>query len=354
MPQSRRRLRRIVLITLIVLLTLWAVLWGGASLLAPSLVRRAVPAVVRQMEQRGIGLSGVTFARSWVSPWLNGMGFGDFHARFDLHADDESKLQSVLDVKEVDAWVSNPFTMRGSLRAEGMEIRLGAADLPGSMPFDRFTNGTISITDLPLADPRLAAKELREGLRELFIENHAVGDVEFSGDVMLKVEDVKVAAHMYTERKDDLFRLRFRAEDVKEFAEKMDVELADEQVEIVSLYPLRVPSLIELTDRARDRANEHEPDDEWLRDAHRHVTWSFLLTEKFGEEFAQTVTDAHEKHPGNSPNERAMDFHNNAVGRKWFASGVTLDALPDRVRQDPDVIRHPRQVKEFGAERLQR
>lgn len=306
------------------------------------------------MEQRGIGLSDVAFAGTRVSPWLNGLGLANFHARFDLHTDDESRSQSVVDVKDAAVWVSNPFTMRGSVRAEGLEIQLGADDLPGSLPFDRFTNGKMTLTGLPLTNPRLAVKELREGLRELFIENHAVGDVEFSGDVMLKVEDVKVAAHMYTERKDDLFRLRFRAEDVKEFAEKMDVELADEQVEIVSLYPLRVPSLIEITDRARDRANEHEPNDEWLRDAHRHVTWSFLLAEKFGKEFAQTVTDAHEKQPGNSPDERAMDFHNNAVGRKWFASGVTLDALPDRVRQDPDVIRHPRQVKEFGAERLQR
>jgi hypothetical protein len=61
-----------------------------------------------------------------------------------------------------------------------------------------------------------------------------------------------------------------------------------------------------LTDQARTLATEYAPDDVWLQDAMRHVTWSFLLTRAFGPTFATMVTDAQELRPGNNPDERAM------------------------------------------------
>ena len=84
------------------------------------------------------------------------------------------------------------------------------------------------------------------------------------------------------------------------------------------------------------------------------MTWSFLLTRSFGPAFALTVTDAREKRPGNTPNERAMDFHNNAVGRKLYADGIVPAALPRRIREDPEIIRHPDEVDSFGEKRLLR
>jgi hypothetical protein len=49
-----------------------------------------------------------------------------------------------------------------------------------------------------------------------------------------------------------------------------------------------------------------------------------------------------------------MDFHNNAIGRRFVSENVPLDALPHRVRSDPEVIRHPDEVEHFGADRLLR
>jgi hypothetical protein len=49
-----------------------------------------------------------------------------------------------------------------------------------------------------------------------------------------------------------------------------------------------------------------------------------------------------------------MDYHNNAIGRRFVGENVTLAALPDRVRSDPDVIRHPDEVEHFGEQRLLR
>jgi hypothetical protein len=49
-----------------------------------------------------------------------------------------------------------------------------------------------------------------------------------------------------------------------------------------------------------------------------------------------------------------MDFQDNAIGRRFAAENVPLDALPDRVRSDRDVIRHPDEVARFGKDRLLR
>ena len=161
-------------------------------------------------------------------------------------------------------------------------------------------------------------------------------------------------ANFSTERVGDSFKLRFREEDIRAIAQAKDMGLVPEQVEIVSLYPLRAPVILALTDQARTLATQHAPDDVWLQDAMRHVIWSFLLTRTFGPEFAVRVTDAQELRPGNTPDERAMDFHNNAIGRRFVAGNVRLDDLPDLVRSDRDVIRHPDEVERFGEDRLLR
>jgi hypothetical protein len=222
------------------------------------------------------------------------------------------------------------------------------------LPFERFTDVSLTIGDLPLGDPRQAADTIREKLKALFFENLAPGEVAFSGDVIIVVGDVERVAHLYTEQLRETFRLRFREDDIRAIAQAKGLDLVPEQIEIVSLYPLRAPALLLLTDQARALARAHAPNDVWLEDAMRHVIWSFLLTRTFGPEFAITVTDAQELRPGNTPDERTMDFHNNAIGRRLFADSVALAALPDRVRSDPDVIRNPDEVGHFGADRLLR
>jgi hypothetical protein len=222
------------------------------------------------------------------------------------------------------------------------------------LPFDRISNARLAIGDLQLGDPRQAANAIREKLRSLFSENHAIGQVELSGEVVLDIDGVARVANLYTERVGETFRLRFREDDIQAIAQAKGMDLVPEQIEIVSLYPLRAPVILRLTDQARALATRHAPDDVWLQDAMRHVIWSFLLTRTFGAVFATRVTDAQELRLGNTPDERAMDYHNNAIGRRFVSQNVMLAALPDRVRSDPDVIRHPDEVEHFGEQRLLR
>jgi hypothetical protein len=343
-----------LLILLLLLSISWLAAWGAASALAPGLARRALPRVVAQVEELDVGLSEVEFGAIRISPGLTRAGLEDFRARFDLDLRNRIQLQSRADVRELQVWLDRPWALRGSVRATGLDVYLDPSDLPRSVPFDRFANAELVVGDLPLARPRQVVQQLRAKLTELFLENKAVGDVNFTGEVELTVNGEVMTARLYTERVGERFRLRFDESDIQALCDRKGMGLAPEQVAIVSLYPIRLPVIMKVTEQARFRARVNEPGDFWLRDAHRHVTWSFLLTEHFGPEFAAKVTDAQEMRPGNTPSERAMDFHNNAIGRKLSAEGVELASLPERVRDDPNIIRHPDEVDTFGEERLLR
>ncbi|MFB1489721.1 MULTISPECIES: DUF6973 domain-containing protein [unclassified Thiocapsa] len=350
---SNLRTHRLIILLLLVGI-LWAALWTLTSALAPSLAREALPPLQARLAPIGIGLGDVAFSDLRISPWLNGLVLSDLEARLDLSPRDRIQLSSQLDIATLEVRLTHPFSSRGSIQATGLEVHLDPSDRPPQLPFDRFTNVRLAIGDLPLGDPRQAANAIREKLKALFFENHAVGEVAFSGEVILVIDGVDRVANLYTERVGEAFKLRFREDDIRAIAQTKGLDLVPEQIEIVSLYPLRAPVLLMLTDQARTLATQSAPDDVWLQDAMRHVIWSFLLTRTFGPVFATKVTDAQELRPGNTPDERTMDFHNNAIGRRFVVENVPLAALPRRVRSDPDVIRHPEEVEHFGAERLLR
>jgi hypothetical protein len=352
---SKPRLRGLWILPLVLLgLGLWALTLGAASALAPRLVDSLMPQLETQLEQVGVGLGDLSFAAIRISPWLTAIRLQDVNARLDLNPGDRIRLRSELAVETVEVRLTDLLALRGSIRATGLQVRLDASDRLAGLPFDRFANAQLAVGDLPLAQPRRTVDAVRGKLKELFFDNKAIGDLDFSGDVTLELAELELVAHLYTEQVGDGFRLRFSEADIREISDRKGMGLVPEQVEIVSLYPLRAPMILLLTDQARNLAKRHEPADAWLQDAHRHVTWSFLLTRAFGPEFASRVTDAQEMRPGNTPDERAMDFHNNAIGRKLFADRIALAALPRLVREDPTIIRHPDEVAGFDEERLLR
>ena len=328
--------------------------WSLASALVPRLAREALPTLQARLEPMGIKLGDVAFSRLRISPWLNGLVLDDLQARLDLKPQDRTELRSQLDIARLEVRLTHLLSLRGAVHATGLEVRLDPSDRPPRLPFDRFSNARLVIGDLPVRDPRQAANAIREKLQALFSENYAIGEVEFSGEVILDIEGVTQVAKLYTEREGETFKLRFREDDIRAIAQAKGMDLVPEQIEIVSLYPLRAPVILALTDQARALAIQHARDDVWLQDALRHVIWSFLLTRTFGPVFATTVTDAQELRPGNTPDERTMDFHNNAIGRRFVSENVPLADLPRRVRSDPDVIRHPEEVEHFGEDRLLR
>ena len=334
------------------LLVLWGASWMTAAVALPIAINRILPKVAALAKSQGIELTGFQYESIRVSPLLNGIRVNQLQTSFDLRPDDARNMNSQVEAACLSATLSNPFTLRGTLNIQGLEVRFDESDLPEKIPFDRFTNGEISLPNLSLLQPQVAVREVLEGLEKLFSENQTEINFAFAGDVKVVVNDTTQIARMYTERNGQRSRLRFERADIESIANKMKLVLAPEQIDIVSLYPLRVPAIILITQQARELSQLHEPADIWRKDAHRHVTWSFLLTKMFGADFAQLVTDANEMKDGNTDDERAMDFHNNAIGRRLASAGVTEKELANRIKIDSDIIRHPAEVKKRSPSQL--
>lgn len=166
----------------------------------------------------------------------------------------------------------------------------------------------------------------------------AEGQLEFS----LKGECRKVGIQVA--RVEGEQTLVLAAQDLRLVSELFDESLTDAEIELISTYPLRIAQLLRIKDDAESTAKTAKIQNEQIpQDAYRHVLWSFLLTNKYGAAFAQRVTDAHEQgDTGNTPAEREMDYHNNAIGRQYAEQKVRRNRLLKRVVSDADVIREPR------------
>ncbi|MFD5600303.1 DUF6973 domain-containing protein [Leucobacter sp. NPDC058333] len=78
-------------------------------------------------------------------------------------------------------------------------------------------------------------------------------------------------------------------------------------------------------------------------DAFRHTYWSAIMTKKFGAEWAEQFTSAHEGYRSNPGPPEAMDLYNNEFGRKIatehpFASDEELAVLIEEAVRNGDVI----------------
>jgi len=323
----------------------WLILWGIAAVAVPRIASFALPRLARNIEGAGIAFEDLNFDDAEVFPSLLKIRLTNLNAKFDLQPDERRNVRSTFRTAAAIVYLDHPFQKRGGVIVDDFEVRFDPTDRPRRIPFDGFSKGYVHVHSLPLTNPRQAVTEVLEGLDELFLSNNSTGDFEFSGEVLVRVDTSTLPALIYTERQGEQFRLRFSKPDIHRIAEAAEIELSDEQVDLVSLFPLRVPAIIEITEAARDLSKKEFPGQPWLEDALRHVTWSFRLTQEFGAEFAKQVTDAHERKPGNTPNEHLMDYNNNAVGRTFAERGVRYEDLPLHVLAHEDIVRSPDEVE---------
>jgi len=77
-----------------------------------------------------------------------------------------------------------------------------------------------------------------------------------------------------------------------------------------------------------DRKDDHN-------DAFRHTYWNALMARRFGEDWAEAYTDAHEGVRDNTAAREVMDLYNNSVGRRLATENPDADAaeLADLVEQ---------------------
>lgn len=70
-------------------------------------------------------------------------------------------------------------------------------------------------------------------------------------------------------------------------------------------------------------------------DSFRHSYWNALMTQKYGEPWANQFATSHERYPDNNPVPVAMDLHNNEVGRQIALANpnATTDQMKGLIEQ---------------------
>lgn len=190
--------------------------------------------------------------------------------------------------------------------------------------------------------PAESALTLETELRRLLREGRWNLAARITGEVHFKLVDKWHDMTVYSLSDGGEMRLVLDRADVKTLAEDYPVPLTEAEIDLVSQHPVLAPTIMRIAEKAYRAAEALRRRDPNLPfDAFRHVYWSYLLTKRFGPEFAEQVTDAHEIGATyeNSEADRRMDLHNNAVGRAWALAGVPESEILQRVLTDEHVIR---------------
>ena len=196
-----------------------------------------------------------------------------------------------------------------------------------------------------LKTPEESAREIFNEIRILFKDNKTPMDLVFEVDALLGIDSKEVKDGLFTKREEDVTYLRFDAVDIYKAAHEFDIDLAEEEAEIISNYPSMVPAMIKITrDAKRLSVLEKDRDHAFPEDAFRHIYWSYHLARNFGPSLAEDITNAHETIPGNTEEERQMDYHNNEIGIALSSEKMSNDELRNLVLNSQDIVRNPKEI----------
>jgi hypothetical protein len=345
------RVKKITIgLSVVVLLLLTVIFFVGNHLLN-SYSRQAMTAIAKRGKKHGVAIAEPSFEQARISG-IRTARWTDLRARLqfpDNEAFDPNRSFDV-HVSQVEIWLSGG----GQVDLEAHDVTvvarngnvdkqaLPAAEDPKSERihagrfYCRFEMDVLNpLPDLINVLPELVGL-MKAGATQIPIVTE--GELEFT----LKGQVVKTG--IWAAEVEGGQALVLRAEDLRPISSLFDEALTDAEIDLVSIYPLRAAQLLRIKDDAESTARAaYERDDQVPQDAYRHVLWSYLLTNRYGRQFAQRVTDAHEQgETGNTPAEREMDYHNNAIGRGYSEHKVRRTQILTRVQSDESVLRSPR------------
>ena len=333
------------------LFLLVCVIWFSRHAIANAVIDEALVKVAAKSKKVGIELVDMNSGEIEIASPLEAQ-VQNLKTDFDIGVRNEDKIRSRFESQNVEVTAAGIFPPMVRVRLQDFSLKFHPEDVPADFPFEGFRSGSFISAPLPVLDPEQAIRNTLGRLESLFDENEVKADFNFSGYVTVHVKkDESIAALLYTENLGDgVRRLRFRRKDLEKIVEKANFRVSDGMLDILSEYPLRAPVLVAISHKAKKDAElKKKQDAHYPDDAFRHITWSYNLTKTFGPEFAKQVTDSHETLDGNTPSERLMDFHNNAVARNLVAEGLKSDALEQIILSDPRVIRNPNEVTGFNG-----
>lgn len=334
--------------TAIFFLVIFLIAYFSANFILKKLTTRAITELTPRLEQNGIIIENFNYSgihlNSYNSCAITDIDL-DFYLNKKMYGKESFKAQfnaQSITVRFAD--FNNPsffFTLKD------FSIFIEPEDNSDKRPFGKLNDGYVkSRIPIYLKTPEESARAILAEVKTLFHENKTPLDLEIMVDVLLGIDDKEVKVGLFTVRDDSWTYLKFDDEDIQKAAREFDLDLAEKEAEIISNYPSKVPEMIKITrDAKRFSKTEKSKDKSFPEDAFRHIYWSYHLTRAFGPELANEITDAHETAPGNTKNERLMDYHNNEIGRTYAAQIISREQIKKLVLNSNEVIKHPNEVK---------
>lgn len=332
------------------LLLLPTVAYFVGNHLLGSYSQQAMSAIAKRGKQHGVVIAEPSFEQARISG-IRTARWTDLRARLQFPENEAFDPNRAFDVHvgQAELWLSGSGQV--SLEASDITIDSVAADATEKPTADEDTrHERIEVQrfhcqfEMELLDPLPGLVSvlpelvglMKAGTTQIPVVTEGVLEFSLKGELLkVRIQVAQVEGGQ---------TLVLAADDLRPVSELFDEAFTDAEIELISTYPLRAAQLLRIKDDAESTAKSaHARDEQVPQDAYRHVLWSYLLTNRYGAAFAQRVTDAHEQgDTGNTPAERDMDFHNNAIGRRYAEQKLRRSGILTRVESDADVIREPR------------
>jgi hypothetical protein len=250
-------------------------------------------------------------------------------------------------INELSCEIGDPLLRRIVVQANEIQLESLSYSSDGSGLKDDFqeslSEGGLRVEiDFNPLHPKESIQEALNSLSDLLKNGRSEISVNVYGTVSFMVGDSRQTAHVLSTALGRQTVIFLDRKDVEHISESYSQRLTETEIDLVATRPLQAPTLLRIKEYAHRMASEaYRRDRQFPKDAYRHVLWSFLLTNEFGPEFAEVVTDAHEVDATYESSVLAskIDYHNNAVGRRYAASGIAEEELSTLVQTDPLVMK---------------
>lgn len=336
------------LITLIIIILVLAGIYFISGMIFSAAGNKIITQLQPQLKNQGISLDDYDFKYIRFSS-LRTVSVYDFHSiiTLQLSSQNNKSYTTIFYAEKINFYLKNlnPASFTVSCSDFRMYVE-NAEDIPGTS-FARLNQGYVKLSrPIVLSHPLSAFESEIQNIKNLFDEKKINSSLIIRAQVTIKLGDKTAQAYLYTLQEKGHTSLQFREEDIKNMAETFSLQISDEEAAIIAQYPLRTTRIMQITLDAKTTSRKAKKHNRSVpEDAYRHVLWSYLLTQEFDPAFAEQVTDAHETLPTNTAAQRAMDFHNNRIGRAYALQGVSRDRILWLVRNDKNVIKSAREIR---------
>lgn len=329
-----------------------AAVYGGGSYAVNSLSHKYLPRVSSSLSTHGIDLGEVVFRKAHFSGPRT-LSWYEVHTTALVEAPAPIRKKRVFDISVDRASVSPvDLTLHEAIielhgatiaphGAEGESSVVGEATRSGAILNEQFSiEHAQLIVPIAASDLRPAFTTAQNTVRQLLQNGSTTSDFDLLGSVRLKTAKGDRTVRVSTREGTEGRSIELNAEDLAQLSPLFEEPLTPAEIQIVAHHPLQAPLLMAVRHRAESTAKEAQAKDPSVPyDAYRYVLWSYLLSKEFGEQFAESVTNAHEDVTGQPAEERNMDLKNAAAGRAFAKRGAAESDILRLVRSDPQVVR---------------